>query len=69
MQIPSSYTLSLTSLDGLASLDHVDTTPTIGMSFLTLDIVGGLPFRRLWNYTLLAFGCRENSILNGELSG
>ena len=35
---------------------------------LTLDVVGGLPFPRLWNYEILAYGCQENRVLTGELS-
>ena len=71
MQIPSSYSLSLQSLDGLEDMDHVETTATIELRFsvLTLKVVSGLPFRRLWNCTVLAYGCQENSIMNGaELS-
>ena len=66
--IPPSYSLSLQSLDGLEDMDHVETTATIEPSVLTLEVVSGLPFRRLWNYTVLAYGCQENDILNKQLS-
>ena len=49
-------------------MDHVETTATIEPSVLTLEVVSGLPFRRLWNCTVLAFGCQENSILIDVLS-
>ena len=32
---------------------------------LTLNVVSGLPFQRLWNCTIFAYGCRENIILSG----
>ena len=61
--IPSSYTLSLEALDGLDSLSRVETTATVEQpNHLLLD-VSGLESRRLWNYTILAFGSQENSIL------
>ena len=66
--IPSTYSLSLQSLDGLEDMDHVETTATIEPSVLTLEVVSGLPFRRLWNCTVLAYGCQENNIVNDELS-
>ena len=66
--IPSSYSLSLQSLDGLEDMDHVETTATIEPSVLTLEVVSGLPFRRLWNCTVLAYECKENNIYNKELS-
>ena len=66
--IPSFYSLSLQSLDGLEDMDHVETTATIEQSVLTLEVVSGLPFRRLWNCTVLAYGCQESNISNDELS-
>ena len=66
--IPPSYSLSLQSLDGLEDMDHVETTATIEPSVLTLEVVSGLPFRRLWNCTVLAYGCKQNDVLNKELS-
>ena len=41
---------------------------TLKSGSLILDVIGGLTFRRLWNYTILTYGCEEHSILNGELS-
>ena len=32
---------------------------------LTLNVVSGLSLKRLWNCTIFAYGCQENSILNG----
>ena len=32
---------------------------------LTLNVVSDLPFRRLWNCTIFAYRCQENSILSG----
>ena len=69
MPIPSSYSLSLQSLDGLEDMDHAETTATIEPSVLTLEVVSGLPFRRLWNCTIFTYNCPESSIMNvAELS-
>ena len=66
--LPPSYSLSLQSLDGLEDMDHVETTATIEPSVLTLEVISGLPFRRLWNCTVLAYGCQGNNVLKKELS-
>ena len=66
--LPSFYTLSLKSYDGLEDKPHVETdVSNTDSGSLILDVIGGLAFRRLWNCTILAYGCEENSILNGEL--
>ena len=63
--IPSSYTLSLQSFDGLGDMDNVETTAIVEPGRLNLNVVSGLPFGRLWNCTILAYGCQEDSILSG----
>ena len=36
---------------------------------ITLDVVPGLPLKRLWNCTVLAYGCQDHPVLTGaELS-
>ena len=65
LPIPSSYSLSLQSLDGLGDMDYVETTAMMEPQRLTLNVVSGLSFRRLWNCTIFAYGCEENSILSG----
>ena len=55
----------------LNSLDDGDTThrgilaPAVILrdgGLVTLEIHLFLPFRRLWNYTVLAYGCEEHPI-------
>ena len=72
--MPSAYTLSLFSLDGLEDthLDAVEINTTLinhNDQLITLDIIPGLPPRRLWNCTIKAYGCQIHSVLNDiELS-
>ena len=51
-------------------MDDVETVAMVQeeSSLLTLDVIGGLPSPRLWDYEIFAFGCQENRILKGELS-
>ena len=67
LTIPLSYTLSLEALDGLDSLSRVESTATVKQPNQLLLDVSGLESRRLWNCTILAFGCLEQSILRGEI--
>ena len=67
--MPSAYTLSLISLDGLEDMDSVETNTARSDNLITLNIVPGLPPRRLWNSTVLAYGCQDHPVLSGvELS-
>lgn len=70
LPLPSAYTLLLSSLDGLQDKDSVETnTTSITDELIILDVVPSLPIRRLWNCTILAYGCRTHSIVNDfELS-
>ena len=65
LPILSSFTLSHQSLDGLEDMDYVETTAMMESRRLTLNVVSGLPFRRLWKCTIFVYGCQENSILSG----
>ena len=64
LTIPSAYTLSLLSLDGLEDMDSVEVNVTRTDNLISLDVVLGLPRSRLWNSTVLAYGCQDNPVLN-----
>ena len=64
LTVPSVYTLSLLSLDGLEDMDSVKVNTTRTGNLISLDVVLGLPRSRLWNSTVLAYGCRDNLVLN-----
>ena len=67
--MPSSYTLSLDSMDELEDIPSVTTSTESSENFLSLNVVPGLPPRRLWDYTVLAYGCQDSVVLNDtELS-
>ena len=67
--VPSSFTLSLESLDGLGDRFEVQTHTKRNGHLLTVNIVTGLPAKRLWDSTLLAYGCQSHIVLSGvELS-
>ena len=69
LPVPSAHTLSLLSLDGLEDMDSVETNATRSDYLIILNVVPGLPPRRLWNSTVLAYGCQDHPILSGvELS-
>ena len=64
LTVPSDYTLSLFSLDGLEDIDSVEVNTTRTDNLISLDVVLGLPRRRLWNSTVLAYGCQDNPVLS-----
>ena len=62
---PTSYSLILSSIDGIEeppSNTSIATNFTRGPSTVTLNVSQPLPRRRLWNYQILALGCREHPI-------
>ena len=65
----SAYTLSLLSLDSFEDIPSVKTNSTKIDNFITLNVDAGLSPRRLWNSTVLAYGCQDHPVLSGvELS-
>ena len=68
LSIPAkSYTMSLTSLDGQND-DETKHLPDVDMRNISLVMFQVLlPFRRLWNYTVLAYGCDEHPLTNSTL--
>ena len=56
---PTIYTLSLKSLDGRDSLDDVEINATRKEDLVVLDILFPLQPKRLWNSTILAYGCQS----------
>ena len=45
----------------------MNTTRTSNL--VALDVIPGLPIRRLWNSTVLAYGCQDNPVMSDvELS-
>ena len=50
-------------------MDSVETNTTRTGSLITLDVLLGLPPKRLWNGTVLACGCQDHPVLsNVQLS-
>ena len=67
--MPSSYTVILESLDGLEDVVLKTTSVTTEGDVIVVDVDHRLPLNRLWNGALLAYGCRQNTILSDiELS-
>ena len=68
--MPLAYTLSLSSLDGLEDKDSVETNTTLIFDqIIILNVVPDLSASRLWNCSILAYGCQTHSVLNNiELS-
>ena len=60
-----SYSMSLTSLDGQCDDEIKHLTNVGNMTFIVFRVP--LPFRRLWNYTVLAHGCDEHPLTNSTL--
>ena len=57
--------MSLTSLDGQCDDEIKHLTNVGNMTFVVFRVP--LPFRRLWNYTVLAHGCDEHPLTNSTL--
>ncbi len=65
----SSYTMLLESLDGHEDVMLKITNITTEGNVIVVDVDNRLPLNRVWNCTLLAYGCRQNTILRDiELS-
>lgn len=62
------YTMKLESLDNREDIDRVETTAFVERGVVTLDVVYGLERERVWNCTILAYGCEEHKVANLELS-
>ena len=62
MPVPSSFTLSLHSLDGLGDINSLETEIETTGNFVKLYIVLGLPANRFWGYTIMAYGCQQHNI-------
>ena len=45
-------------------MDYVETKATMEPERLTLNVISGLPFQRLWNYTIFTYRCQDNIILS-----
>ena len=65
---PASYSLLLRSIDGHHDGFNENATllvPTIAIRnerSILLEVMKKLSFRRLWNYTVLAYGCDEHPV-------
>ena len=66
MLILSAFTLSLNSMDGLRDFNSLETENERSGNFVTLYIVPGLPPNRLWDYTIMAYGCQQVTVLSGN---
>ena len=67
--MPLSYTVLLETLDGLKSMELKTTSIATEGDVIVVDVNQELPLNRLWKCTLLAYNCRQNTILSGiELS-
>ena len=51
-------------MDGLEDMDLVEINATRTGNIISLDVVPGLPRSRLWNSTVLAYGCRDDPVLS-----
>ena len=59
----------LESLDGFEDAVLKTTNITTEGDIIVVDVDHRLPLNRVWNCTLLAYGCRQNTILRDiELS-
>ena len=57
------------SLDDLEDIDSVETNTTRTGDLITLNVIPGLSPKRLWNCTVLAYGCHNHPVLSDvELS-
>ena len=70
MPVPSSYSLSLVPVD--TNYEKIITIPAkaeiLGM-YIVLNVADELVYRRLWNCTVLAYGCQQHPLTNSfELS-
>jgi hypothetical protein len=61
---PVSYSLFLSSVDGIEEFPNNVTLPTSFIQDVTLDVIQPLPRRRLWNYQILALGCSQHPATN-----
>ena len=67
--MPSSYTVILESLDGLEDVVLKTTSITTEGDVIVVDVDHTLSLNRLWNCTLLAYDCWQNTVLRDiELS-
>ena len=65
---PTSYSLSLTSIDGIGEpRNNIATSFMRDVDSTTLNVGQPLPRRRLWSYQVLALGCIENPVTNSFL--
>ena len=68
LPIPPYFTLSLHSLDGLGDINSLETKIERTGNFMMLYIVPGLPPNRLWDYTLMSYGCQLHiTVLSGTV--
>ena len=58
-----SVALSLSSLDHKESDRAIETHSNLTMYESSMIIQVLLPYRRLWNCTILAYGCKEHPII------
>ena len=59
--------MSLNSLDGLGDINSPETEIERTGNFMTLYIVPGLPPNRLWDYTIMAYGCQQITVLGSTI--
>lgn len=66
--LADSYAILLDSLDGVDDDDGIKVTPNVTRSQnsnLVFQI--SLPYRRLWNYTVLAHGCEQHPVTSNTI--
>ena len=65
----ASYSLSLNPLDDLEEESLLMSTYYVVRNGISIMLTASLPYRRIWNYTVLAQGCEEHPLLEtNELS-
>ena len=63
------YAIILASLDGVNDDDGIKVTPIVTRNQMQNSILVfqvALPYRRLWNYTVLAHGCDQHPVMSAS---
>ena len=68
--LADSYAILLDSLDGVNGDDGIKITPKVTRnqmqnSILVFEVT--LPYRRLWNYTVLPHGCEQQPVTSNTI--
>ena len=54
-------------MDGLPDFNSLETEIERSGNFVTLYIVPGLPANRLWDYTIMAYGYQQITVLGSTI--